>query len=385
MSDEEEVYSEEEEEEEEVVETKTTTTTTTTKVEEGAGDPEFIKRQDQKRSDLDDQLREYITEWRKQRAKEEQDLKHLKEKQAKRKIARADEERKMAERKKQEEERRVREIEEKKQRDIEEKRQRLEEAEKKRQAMMQALKDQNKNKGPNFTIQKREAGATLSAAQIERNKTKEQLEEEKKISLSIRIKPLTIDNLGVDKLREKAQELWDCIVKLETEKYDLEERQKRQDYDLKELKERQKQQLRHKALKKGLDPEALTGKYPPKIQVASKYERRVDTRSYDDKKKLFEGGIDDLIKETTEKNWKEKFGQFDSRQKARLPKWFGERPGKKPGDPETPEGEEEGKQAVDDDDDIKEPVFEPEPEEEEEEEEVEVDEEEDDDDEEEEE
>lgn len=29
--------------------------------------------------------------------------------------------------------------------------------------------------------------------------------------------------------------------------------------------------------------------YQPKIQVASKYERRVDTRSYDDKKKLFEG------------------------------------------------------------------------------------------------
>jgi restriction endonuclease S subunit len=53
---------------------------------------------------------------------------------------RADEEKRMAERKKQEEERRVREVEEKKQRDIEEKRRRLEEAEKKRQAMMQALK-----------------------------------------------------------------------------------------------------------------------------------------------------------------------------------------------------------------------------------------------------
>lgn len=123
---------------------------------EGAGDPEFIKRQDQKRSDLDEQLREYIAEWRKQRAKEEQDLKTLKEKQAKRKVTRAEEEKKMAERKKQEEERRVRELEEKKQRDIEEKRQRLEEAEKKRQAMMQALKDQSKSRGPNFTITKRD-------------------------------------------------------------------------------------------------------------------------------------------------------------------------------------------------------------------------------------
>lgn len=48
----------------------------------------------------------------------------------------------------------MREIEEKKQRDIEEKRQRLEEAEKKRQAMLQAMKDSNKT-GPNFTIQKK--------------------------------------------------------------------------------------------------------------------------------------------------------------------------------------------------------------------------------------
>ena len=30
----------------------------------------------------------------------------------------------------------------------------------------------------------------------------------------------------------KAKELWETIVKLETEKYDLEERQKRQDYDV---------------------------------------------------------------------------------------------------------------------------------------------------------
>lgn len=49
-------------------------------------DPEFIKRQDQKRSDLDEQLKDYINEWRKQRAKEEDELKRLKDKQAKRKV-----------------------------------------------------------------------------------------------------------------------------------------------------------------------------------------------------------------------------------------------------------------------------------------------------------
>lgn len=71
---------------------------------------------------------------------------------------------------------------------------------------------------------------------MERNKTKEQLEEEKKISLSIRIKPLSIDNLNESSLRNKAKELWEAIVKLETEKYDLEERQKRQDYDVRQKK-----------------------------------------------------------------------------------------------------------------------------------------------------
>lgn len=43
---------------------------------------------------------------------------------------------------------------------------------------------------------------------------------------------MEIEGLSIDKLRNKATELWEAIVKLETEKYDLEERQKRQDYDV---------------------------------------------------------------------------------------------------------------------------------------------------------
>lgn len=70
-------------------------------------------------------------------------------------MSRAEEEKRMAQRKKEEEERRVREVEEKKQREIEEKRMRLEEAEKKRQVMLQAMKESNKT-GPNFTITKKD-------------------------------------------------------------------------------------------------------------------------------------------------------------------------------------------------------------------------------------
>merc|ERR1711942_453490 len=109
----------------------------------------------------------------------------------------------------------------------------------------------------------------------------EQLEEEKKIALSIRIKPLELESLDSDEIKAKAEELFKIIVQLETDK---------QDYELNELKERQKAQLRQKALKKGLDPDAFSAKYPPPIRMYSKYERRTDTRTYDDRKKLYEGG-----------------------------------------------------------------------------------------------
>merc|ERR1712095_109346 len=124
------------------------------------------------------------------------------------------------------------------------------------------------------------AGGPGGDARKELSKTKEQLEEEKKIALSIRIKPLALEAMDSDELKAKAEELFKTIIQMETDKYDYEQRKLTQELDLKELKERQKAQLRAKALKKGLDPEALTGKYPPKIRMYSKYERRTDTRSY---------------------------------------------------------------------------------------------------------
>merc|ERR1711973_630204 len=170
--------------------------------------------------------------------------------------------------------------------------------------------------------------------------------EEKKIALSIRIKPLELEALDSDELKTKVEELFKTIIQLETDKYDYEQRKLTQELDLKELKERQKAQLRAKALKKGLDPEALTGKYPPKIRMYSKYERRTDTRSYDDRKKMYEGGWEVVRAEHLESCWKEKCDEWSKRPSRRLPKWFGERPGKKKGDPETPEGGEEEEAAA---------------------------------------
>ena len=38
--------------------------------------------------------------------------------------------------------------------------------------------------------------------------------------------------MGLETLKKKADDLWTLLVQLETDKYDLEERQKRQDYDV---------------------------------------------------------------------------------------------------------------------------------------------------------
>merc|ERR1712058_12577 len=273
--------------------------------------------------ELNDQLKEYIHQWRDERAKEEEELKRLKEKQAKRKEIRIEQEKKLAQQK--------REEAEKKEAEALEKKKALEDAERKRQEMMAAQKEKGGKKSQ----------APAMDARKEMSKSKEQVEEEMKISLSIRIKPLALDEMDSDELRSKANAIWNTIVELETDKYDYEQRRVDQDYELKELNERRKLQLRNKAIKKGLDPEAFCGSYPPKIHMFSKYERRTDTRTYGDRKKLYEGGAEIVRAEWLEQMWKEKLGEWNKRPKAKLPKWCGVRPGKKEGDPETPEGEEE--------------------------------------------
>merc|ERR1711874_86461 len=107
------------------------------------------------------------------------------------------------------------------------------------------------------------------------------------------------------------------------------------------------------------DQEALTWEHPPKIQVSSKFERRADSRSYDDKKNLFEGGYEVELKNHSEQVWKEKYDDFLQRNKSKLPKWFGERPGAKGGndydsDEEDEESEEEEEEDEEEDEESEE-------------------------------
>merc|ERR1711930_28644 len=94
-----------------------------------------------RKEELNNQLKEYISEWRKTREKEEDELSKLKEKQAKRKEIRLEQEKKLNQAKREEEEK-----------------MKKEEADKKKST----------------------AGGEANDARKELSKTKEQLEEEKK-------------------------------------------------------------------------------------------------------------------------------------------------------------------------------------------------------------
>jgi troponin T len=236
-------------------------------------------------------LAQFEEQRRIQREKEEEELRLLKEKQERRKREREEEERVMAERKALEEERRRQEDEQRREK-AEADRLKKEADKAKRQALMAGLQASG---GPNFEIRKAAKDAerfdkfgNIVKAKAEMGLTKEQQEEHKRKALGDITKPLEA-NLSVEALRAKIKEFHARIAKLEGLKYDLEKRRDRQEYDLKELNERQRQISRNKALKKGFNPDEVSNSpHPPKVAVASKYDRQIDRRSYSDRYNLFE-------------------------------------------------------------------------------------------------
>uniref|UniRef100_A0A914KHG6 Troponin T n=1 Tax=Meloidogyne incognita TaxID=6306 RepID=A0A914KHG6_MELIC len=234
----------------------------------------------------------------------EQELQELKERQIQRKAEREQEERELAERRRQDEERRRQAEEERKAR-IEAEKARREEEKRKRQLMMAGsfggVVQAEGEGGKNFVIPEKGAGGGQAPglpgqASKPRGLSKEQQEEAKRNYMAIVNRPVDVSNMLPNDIKAKIKQLYSRIVKLEGEKYDLEKRKGRQEYDLKELSERQKQAARQKALNTGVDPtEVENTNFPPKIRVASKFDRQTDRRDYVERRDLFEKPPPELI------------------------------------------------------------------------------------------
>ncbi|KAM4733403.1 troponin T2d, cardiac [Anableps anableps] len=151
-----------------------------------------------------------------QRKKEEEELVALVNRIENRRAERAEQQRIRAEREK---ERQARLAEEKERKEQEEQRKKQDEDAKKKKA----LSNMSQQYGAGQKSDARRGGKK----QTEREKKKKILAE--------RRKPLTVDHLNEDKLKEKAKELWDSLRGLESEKFDLSEKLRRQKYDINQL------------------------------------------------------------------------------------------------------------------------------------------------------
>ncbi|KAI1720100.1 troponin domain-containing protein [Ditylenchus destructor] len=234
-----------------------------------------------------------------ERQQTEEELRVLKERQRQRKQEREQEEREFAERRRQDEERRRQEEEDRKARAEAQKQRKEEEKRKRQQVMAGAFVGQAGGApagGRNFAVSKSgksvadgEGDASGGSAASRKGRSAEEVAEAKRNYMSIVSRPVDVSNLLPNDLKAKIKQLHARIVKLVGEKYDLEKRQERQDYDIKELAQRQSQVARNKALARGIDPvEATNTIHPPKVNVASKFDRQTDRRSYGDRRTQFE-------------------------------------------------------------------------------------------------
>ncbi|CAD5222589.1 unnamed protein product [Bursaphelenchus xylophilus] len=232
-----------------------------------------------------------------EREQTERELEELRQRQAERRAEWAKEEAEFAARRRQDDERRRQEEEARKAKSEADRQRREEERQRRGNMMAGALlaAASGEKPGRNFVVVKKERSATETSDTRPRKpggKTAEQIAEAKQQYLSVVARPVDVSNLLPNDLKNKIKQLHAKIVRLESEKYDLEKRKDRQEYDLKELSEREKQASRKKAISRGLDPDqiadASNSVIPPKIIVASKFDRQTDRSSYSDRRERYE-------------------------------------------------------------------------------------------------
>ncbi|XP_026031204.1 troponin T2d, cardiac isoform X1 [Astatotilapia calliptera] len=169
----------------------------------------YRKRQEKDLAELQSLIEAHFV----QRKKEEEELIALVNRIEKRRSERAEQQRIRAEREK---ERQNRLAEEKERKEQEEQRKKMDEDAKKKKAL---------------SNMSQQYGGGQKQSDTRRGKKTTEREKKKKI-LAERKKPLNVDHLSEDKLKDKAKELWESLMGLEAEKFDLSEKLKRQKYDI---------------------------------------------------------------------------------------------------------------------------------------------------------
>merc|ERR1712107_622702 len=100
------------------------------------------------------------------------------------------------------------------------------------------------------------------------NKSKEQLEMEE--ALAQRIRPLNLEAMDTDQLRDRVQEYWRAYTSLKGEKAQLERRFEEQSHGIKEAQEKMAEIVLAKQAKKGVDMAACSWTWRQAIEASSK-------------------------------------------------------------------------------------------------------------------
>lgn len=214
---------------------------------------------------------------------------------------------------------------EKLKREEEERRRKEEVAAKKRQAELNKLNQQTKVIEQEMVSLGEAGGSKLSnvlKAKEDMQKSPEQLEKEKREIISSRLIKLNLDGQSKSDLISSAQELYNTLLSLHSQIYDLTEKHDRQKYDMMELAERARQIEKGKAKtrKSNIVHTGLGGSVfpwltetvsqaPQKISLFSRYERVTDRRTFKDRRDLW--AITKEKKEVTMEKPKAKIKQID--------------------------------------------------------------------------
>uniref|UniRef100_A0A8C3AUX0 Troponin T2e, cardiac n=1 Tax=Cyclopterus lumpus TaxID=8103 RepID=A0A8C3AUX0_CYCLU len=107
-----------------------------------------------------------------------------------------------------------------------------EEKERKELEDAQKRQDEDIKKKKALTNRTQQYGGVQQRVKGKKGVKKQTEREKKKKILADRRKPLIVDNLNEEKAKEKASELWEWLLTLESEKFDLSEKLKKQKYEV---------------------------------------------------------------------------------------------------------------------------------------------------------